>query len=283
MHLLHYLTAVSDRYSSQVVLLLILLLLTMSAWHWTCGDGRRTTDNTENLLQPADEPHGHLVGHAVNFVVNHRATRGRTSLDSTVSCVVCFDGAIDCVLMPCAHEVACHRCASQLVLCPICRQNVGSTLRVFAADTEVRERALAQALEQQHAEAQQQQQEEERRRRQQPGGEDDEGADHDGDVEQTQGTIERGGDGTHQQQQHADGAPATESAGDDSSKPGGKEAAPGLAAMLCLRCASNPPNCVFLPCSHKIWCVDCAANLPPACPICNTGITQSLKTFHKRL
>ena len=26
-----------------------------------------------------------------------------------------------------------------------------------------------------------------------------------------------------------------------------------------------------------------AASLPPVCPVCSTGITQSLKTFHKRL
>ena len=67
------------------------------------------------------------------------------------------------------------------------------------------------------------------------------------------------------------------------------EVATGAAAavksveMLCLRCGKLPPNCWFVPCAPKVWCVDCAAELPPACPICNTGISQSLRTFHKRL
>eukprot|EP00322_Chrysochromulina_rotalis_P007838 CAMPEP_0115830402 /NCGR_PEP_ID=MMETSP0287-20121206/1599_1 /TAXON_ID=412157 /ORGANISM="Chrysochromulina rotalis, Strain UIO044" /LENGTH=87 /DNA_ID=CAMNT_0003283705 /DNA_START=28 /DNA_END=292 /DNA_ORIENTATION=- len=34
---------------------------------------------------------------------------------------------------------------------------------------------------------------------------------------------------------------------------------------------------------NKVWCTECAEALPPACPICNTGIAQGLKTFHKRL
>ena len=50
------------------------------------------------------------------------------------------------------------------------------------------------------------------------------------------------------------------------------------------RCAERPANCVFLPCSHKVWCTECTALEQLAtCPICSTGITQSLKTFHKRL
>jgi len=56
-----------------------------------------------------------------------------------------MDVAINCVLMPCAHEVACLRCASRLGTCPICRTAVCSTLRVFSAATADRERA-ARAL-----------------------------------------------------------------------------------------------------------------------------------------
>ena len=72
-----------------------------------------------------------------------------------------------------------------------------------------------------------------------------------------------------------EGAPAAEA--------DGAQATAKSVEMLCLRCAKLPPNCVFLPCAHKVWCVECAAELPPTCPICNTGISQSLRTFHKRL
>ena len=69
------------------------------------------------------------------------------------------------------------------------------------------------------------------------------------------------------------------------------DAAPAAAApdsrfkgMGCLRCAERPANCVFLPCSHKVWCTECSEQQQQAtCPICSTGITQTLKTFHKRL
>ena len=36
------------------------------------------------------------------------------SVDSAISCTVCMCYAIDCILMPCAHEVACSRCAQAL-------------------------------------------------------------------------------------------------------------------------------------------------------------------------
>ena len=76
---------------------------------------------------------------------------------------------------------------------------------------------------------------------------------------------------------------ATADAGDDEAPEKPAKAESGLPEQLCLRCAAAPPNALFLPCSHKVWCVDCAQMLPSRCPICDTGVTQSLRTFHKRL
>eukprot|EP00322_Chrysochromulina_rotalis_P011442 CAMPEP_0115844872 /NCGR_PEP_ID=MMETSP0287-20121206/9052_1 /TAXON_ID=412157 /ORGANISM="Chrysochromulina rotalis, Strain UIO044" /LENGTH=236 /DNA_ID=CAMNT_0003298611 /DNA_START=236 /DNA_END=946 /DNA_ORIENTATION=- len=209
-----------------------------------------------------------------------RATRGRTSLDSTVSCIVCMDSAINCVLMPCAHEVACARCARRLQLCPVCRTAVDATMKIQGP---TQEQLLDAALE---------------RARGQPGsGEMPPGAGARDDVAGCvhAGSVERPADTSAL----GSGVPARNmelrpiAADDDdvaaNTQPGaavvGDPAAakPQQCEMLCLRCAMQPPNCVFLPCAHKVWCTECAEALPPACPICNTGIAQGLKTFHKRL
>ena len=261
----------------------------MAVWHWRqCGDGRPSTDATENLLHGggasgAQDAIGHLAQRADLFGAP-RSTRGRTSLDSTVSCVVCMDGAINCVLMPCAHEIACQRCASRLVLCPVCRMPVGSTLKIAAADFEERERAAALANANAAAAAQQLQ-EPEQQQQQQLEQQQQQDAEGGGLQQAEEGSAGPAGDGAAGSDDAEDeGCDGADAAAPGEAKPAAaSKASSGMAAMLCLRCAANPPNCVFLPCSHKVWCTECAAQLPPTCPICNTGITQSLRTFHKRL
>ena len=259
-----------------VLLFLMLMLLSMAVWHWQrCGDRRTTIDAAESLLNASE------AAAANAQCAIHPRSCGRTSIDSAVSCVVCMDVAINCVLMPCAHEVACLRCASRLGLCPVCRTAVSSTLKVFPADVAERERAMLQQLEgtQECATAErepalpspptatQQQQ-------------------------QQQPTPPSGGEATAMEEPPVATAAAEAAAGAGAEcEAAGAEAVrdvpvkpeAALPAMLCLRCAAAPPNCVFLPCSHKVWCTTCAAELPAVCPICSTGITQSLKTFHKRL
>ncbi|CUG86548.1 zinc finger protein, putative [Bodo saltans] len=39
-------------------------------------------------------------------------------------CVVCSVNVPDCVLLPCAHQVLCNRCANALNACPICRSDI---------------------------------------------------------------------------------------------------------------------------------------------------------------
>ena len=193
------------------LLCLLILLLVVAVCHWRDGCRPRVRLPTEALL---DAEHGAV----------HR--RGpENSVDSVIACIVCMDHAIGCVLMPCAHEVACLRCAQRLGLCPVCRTPVSATLRTRSA---------------------------------------------------------------------ADGLPGTPVGTPARQLPPVAEdetAAPAAAApdsrfkgMGCLRCAERPANCVFLPCSHKVWCTECSEQQQQAtCPICSTGITQTLKTFHKRL
>ena len=246
----------------QVLLFLLLMLLTMAIWHWQrCGEGRASgAVSTEGLLDAADAAaaaDAHATLHSHHLAAHPRTTRGRTSIDSSLSCVVCMDVAINCVLMPCAHEIACLRCASRLGMCPICRRPVDSTLKVVPAEVPSAERALLSPV----ADA-------------------DEGSrGASADEPAGEASPRPPAPSTDEEAAGPAAAPAAGGAEEAPEKP----PKPALPAMLCLRCAAAPPNCLFLPCSHKVWCNDCAAQLPPTCPICNTGITQSLRTFHKRL
>jgi hypothetical protein len=35
-------------------------------------------------------------------------------------CIICFDNVIDCVILPCGHQICCLHCSKSMSLCPIC-------------------------------------------------------------------------------------------------------------------------------------------------------------------
>ena len=186
-----------------VLLCLLLLLLLMAIWprgDGCCADcvGRETT----TPIAMADAHEGLLDSRDTSGMV-------RETVDSSISCAVCFETPINSILMPCAHEVACMRCAQRLGVCPICRAPVCTTLRTLPAPFQASGSSL----------------------------------------------------------------------GKDEDPP----PSPARHMQQCLNCQAQYANCVFLPCSHKVWCADCAAELPDNCPVCDSAITQSLRTFHKRL
>jgi hypothetical protein len=51
-------------------------------------------------------------------------------------CVVCFDAPKDHIIVPCGHQCVCGACAEQLTktrtpLCPVCREPIQQTMKVF--------------------------------------------------------------------------------------------------------------------------------------------------------
>ena len=45
-------------------------------------------------------------------------------------CVVCFDSAVNSVLVPCGHVALCVTCARRLTSCPICRANISDIHKI---------------------------------------------------------------------------------------------------------------------------------------------------------
>ena len=45
-------------------------------------------------------------------------------------CIICYDQSIDCVFIPCGHQICCLKCSSHLSKCPICSSRA-SVIKIF--------------------------------------------------------------------------------------------------------------------------------------------------------
>lgn len=59
-----------------------------------------------------------------------RDTRVKPTVSEERLCIICYDNEYNTVFMPCGHVVACTRCASSVVRCPMCNEPYTSVLRV---------------------------------------------------------------------------------------------------------------------------------------------------------
>ncbi len=46
-------------------------------------------------------------------------------------CKICMDEEMQVLFMPCNHFVTCEECAKVVKQCPICREDILNTIRVF--------------------------------------------------------------------------------------------------------------------------------------------------------
>ena len=46
-------------------------------------------------------------------------------------CVVCLIAARTAIFVPCGHLTTCMNCAERLAVCPICRQQIQKSMKVF--------------------------------------------------------------------------------------------------------------------------------------------------------
>ncbi|UJR08115.1 hypothetical protein I4U23_012392 [Adineta vaga] len=52
-------------------------------------------------------------------------------LSTEDACKVCLDAPANCAFIECGHIVSCLNCAKLLTRCPICRETIKRTLRVY--------------------------------------------------------------------------------------------------------------------------------------------------------
>lgn len=59
------------------------------------------------------------------------AAESSKELTSEDVCKVCLDAEANCAFIECGHIVSCLNCAKLLTRCPICRETIKRTLRVY--------------------------------------------------------------------------------------------------------------------------------------------------------
>lgn len=62
-----------------------------------------------------------------------KAQKEKDTMEDTDLCKICWDAAVDCVMLECGHMATCTNCGKQLAECPICRQYVVRVVRTFKA------------------------------------------------------------------------------------------------------------------------------------------------------
>lgn len=48
-------------------------------------------------------------------------------------CILCCEERVSIVFLPCGHLVSCAQCSPALKNCPVCRESIKGTVRVFFA------------------------------------------------------------------------------------------------------------------------------------------------------
>eukprot|EP00455_Lapot_gusevi_P046732 TRINITY_DN6199_c0_g1_i1.p1 TRINITY_DN6199_c0_g1~~TRINITY_DN6199_c0_g1_i1.p1 ORF type:complete len:269 (+),score=53.86 TRINITY_DN6199_c0_g1_i1:90-896(+) len=71
----------------------------------------------------------------LEHAMTYSLARVRRAIEDRVSkldrCVICSERAKEAVIYPCLHLCSCLQCLSRLQKCPICRERIHSTLRVY--------------------------------------------------------------------------------------------------------------------------------------------------------
>jgi hypothetical protein len=88
-----------------------------------CAKSATAPAESTHLLQPSPSaPPSSFAGSAAPI------PRYRVVVDN--ECVVCFDGSVNTVLVPCGHVALCTTCARKLTLCPICRASIDHIMSI---------------------------------------------------------------------------------------------------------------------------------------------------------
>jgi hypothetical protein len=79
----------------------------------------------EALLKTGLPTHDRIL-HDLHTIESH--DESVATLDDP--CIVCCERVMDCVFVPCGHQVCCSDCGKQLTACPVCKVQC-SVLRIY--------------------------------------------------------------------------------------------------------------------------------------------------------
>jgi hypothetical protein len=66
-----------------------------------------------------------------NALFESSSSSSSTATSTEDSCKVCLDAAANCAFIECGHIVSCLDCAKLLTRCPVCRETIKRTLRIY--------------------------------------------------------------------------------------------------------------------------------------------------------
>lgn len=82
----------------------------------------------EALLRAGDTPMNDLRD--LNIIQRDQKSIAESSTTIDDACIFCCDKSMDCVLIPCGHQICCLDCGTKLSNCPVCKVSC-QILRIF--------------------------------------------------------------------------------------------------------------------------------------------------------
>lgn len=95
------------------------------------GKGQTANENVIRTCAPtgkADDITAESKGVEEDMEVERVLSESARAVEET--CIICCSNPIDCVIIPCGHQICCLGCSSEIVDCPICCKK-SSFLRTF--------------------------------------------------------------------------------------------------------------------------------------------------------
>jgi len=122
-----------------------------SCLHWACNNGHIATVNallkykpnvnlkSSSGTTPIQLTKKEQIKQLITAHINEGSASEKAKLtpENNNECVVCLDGPKQFILIPCGHLILCTECAEDLMkgnapLCPVCRQAVKQSQRVYS-------------------------------------------------------------------------------------------------------------------------------------------------------
>ncbi|CAF1184253.1 unnamed protein product [Rotaria sp. Silwood1] len=71
------------------------------------------------------------IGTSDRYRLSNAPLESSSASNSEDACKVCLDAEANCAFIECGHIVSCLNCAKLLTRCPICRETIKRTLRIY--------------------------------------------------------------------------------------------------------------------------------------------------------